>query len=198
MGKRSQLSIEEKTRILCWRAAGVTAKEMGERLGRNAMTIRRHIAAMKDLPSSATPPPAAARSGRPRVTSVPQDLRMKSYVQKNPFKTAKQLRKEVPGWGNVSVRTIQDRLKRELGLPARFFTLGLNKKKLFPYNTPKKKSWRYLMYMSVIKCKKNFKKLSAVAVLKKIQIFFKTLLTLLNKKKINFFLDFSTLKCLNI
>ena len=119
MGKRSQLSIEEKTRILCWRAAGVTAKEMGERLGRNAMTIRRHIAAMKDLPSSATPPPAAARSGCPRVTSVPQDLRMKSYVQKNPFKTAKQLRKEVPGWGNVSVRTIQDRLKRELGLPAR-------------------------------------------------------------------------------
>ena len=39
MGKRSQLSIEEKTRILCWRAAGVTAKEMGERLGRNAMTM---------------------------------------------------------------------------------------------------------------------------------------------------------------
>ena len=57
------------------------------------------------------------------------------------------------------------------------------------------------MYMSVIKCKKNFKKLSAAvaaAVTKKIQIFFKTLLTLLNKKKINFFLDFSTPKCLNI
>ena len=87
--------------------------------------------------------------------------------------------------------------------PLDFFTLGLNKKKLFPYNTPKKKSWRYLMYMSVIKCKKNFKKLSAAAavaaaVTKKIQIFFKTLLTLLNKKKINFFLDFSTPKCLNI
>ena len=48
--------------------------------------------------------------------------------------------------------------------PLDFFTLGLNKKKLFPYNTPKKKSWRYLMYMSVIKCKKNFKKLSAAAV----------------------------------
>ena len=69
--------------------------------------------------------------------------------------------------------------------PLDFFTLGLNKIKLFPYNTPKKKSWRYLMYMSVIKCKKNFKKLSAVAaaVTKKIQIFFKTLLTLLNNKK---------------
>ena len=44
------------------------------------------------------------------------------------------------------------------------------------------------MYMSVIKCKKNFKKLSAAvavaaAVTKKIQIFFKTLLTLLNNKK---------------
>ena len=76
--------------------------------------------------------------------------------------------------------------------PLDFFTLGLNKKKLFPYNTPKKKSWRYLMYMSVIKCKKNFKKLSAAAavaaaVTKKIQIFFKTLLTLLYKKKLIFF-----------
>ena len=155
MGKRSQLSIEEKTRILCWRAAGVTAKEMGERLGRNAMTIRRHIAAMKDLPSSATPPPAAARSGRPRVTSVPQDLRMKSYVQKNPFKTAKQLRKEVPGWGNVSVRTIQDRLKRELGLPARraakkpLLTEAMKRKRLAfarKYKHWSEHDWRQVMF----------------------------------------------------
>ncbi len=40
-------------------------------------------------------------------------------MQKNPFKSARQLKNEVPGWGNISVRTIQHRLLENLGLPSR-------------------------------------------------------------------------------
>jgi hypothetical protein len=40
-----------------------------------------------------------------------QDRRLKSYVEQNPFKSARQLKNEVAGWGDVSVRTIQDPAK---------------------------------------------------------------------------------------
>jgi hypothetical protein len=43
---------------------------------------------------------------------------MKSYIEHNPFKSTRQLKNEVAGWGDVSVRTIQDRLQKKLGLPS--------------------------------------------------------------------------------
>jgi hypothetical protein len=45
--------------------------------------------------------------------------RLWRYVNANPFKTAKQLKKEVFGWSNVSVRMIQHVLQKELNLPSR-------------------------------------------------------------------------------
>ena len=116
MGRAKQLTMEEKTRIMCWGAEGVTPKDIAHRLGRNAATIRKHLAVLRDLPPNATPPPPKPRSGRPCSTSTRQDTRLINYVQRYPLKTARQLQKEVPGWRQVAVRTIQKRLQRKLGL----------------------------------------------------------------------------------
>ncbi len=64
-------------------------------------------------------PPQKARSGRPSKTSKAQDQRLKAYVEKYPFKSARELKNEVVVWADVSVRTIQERLQKKLGLPSR-------------------------------------------------------------------------------
>jgi len=42
---------------------------------------------------------------------------LRHYVQQFPFKTAKELKNEVPGWENWSVHYIQNMLQKRLGLP---------------------------------------------------------------------------------
>jgi hypothetical protein len=48
-----------------------------------------------------------------------REQRLKVYIEAHPFKTAKELKQEIPGWGDISVRTIQRVLLQRLGLPAR-------------------------------------------------------------------------------
>ncbi len=152
MPKAKQFS---QTKIMCWAAAGTTTKEIAARLGRSERATRTHIAALKNLPVNSSPPPTAARSGRPSKTSTTQDRRLKSYVEQNPFKSARQLKKEVAGWGDVSVRTIQDRLQRKLGLPSRraakkpLLTSTMRKKRLAfarKYKNWNASQWRNVMY----------------------------------------------------
>jgi transposase len=45
--------------------------------------------------------------------------RLKIYVTRNPFKTARELKNEVFGWEEISVRRIQEILKDKLKLPSR-------------------------------------------------------------------------------
>jgi hypothetical protein len=71
---------------------------------------------LKSLPPNASPLPLKFTHGRPAPTSTIQDERLKRHVLKNPFKSARELKNEVPGWSNVSVRTIQHRLQKQLGL----------------------------------------------------------------------------------
>ena len=104
MGKGMQLSLEEKTKIMCWSEIGMTNTEIAERLGRSVVTIRLHRRLLKDLPPNAPPPPPRPRSGRPRISSPRRDARLKKYVELNPAKTAKELKKEVFGWDDKSVR----------------------------------------------------------------------------------------------
>jgi hypothetical protein len=51
-----------------------------------------HIAALKQLPMNSTLLLLPAQSGSPSVTSMTKDRRLKSYVEQNPFKSARQLK----------------------------------------------------------------------------------------------------------
>jgi hypothetical protein len=48
-----------------------------------------------------------------------QDERLRRYILHNPFKTARELKGEVPGFVDISVRTIQHICQKRLGLPSR-------------------------------------------------------------------------------
>ena len=120
MPRAKQFSMIEKTRIQCWYHEGIlSTTEMAAQLGRNAAAVRRIVASIRDLPEFAPPTPAAKRSGRPRAATFKQEKRLKNYVMANPFKTAKELKREVPGWESKSVRVIQQTLRTRLGLPSR-------------------------------------------------------------------------------
>jgi hypothetical protein len=45
--------------------------------------------------------------------------RLRSYVLQHPFKSAKQLRRNIIGWQRISVRSIQHVLQKDPGLPSR-------------------------------------------------------------------------------
>ena len=119
MPRAKQFSMIEKTRIQCWFHEGMSTTEIAAQLGRNAAAVRRIVASIRDLPEFAPPSPAAKRSGRPRAATFKQEKRLKNYVMANPFKTAKELKREVPGWESKSVRVIQQTLRTRLGLPSR-------------------------------------------------------------------------------
>jgi transposase len=118
MGTEKRFSLEELTSIKCWLQFGVKTKEIAARLGRSERSVRRQFSRLRSLPPKASPLPPKATTGRPTATSTIQDERLKRYVLKNPFKSARELKNEVPGWSDVSVRTIQHRLQKKLGLPA--------------------------------------------------------------------------------
>jgi hypothetical protein len=48
-----------------------------------------------------------------------QEDRLRRYLLCYPFKTAKQLKLEVPGWTSAAVRTVQDICSKKLGLLSR-------------------------------------------------------------------------------
>jgi len=116
MGTEKRFSLEELTSIKCWIQCGVKTKEMAARLGRSERGVRRQVSRLKSLPPNASPLPPKASTGRPTATSKTQDERLRRYVLRNPLKSARELKNEVPGWSNVSVRTIQHRLQKKLGL----------------------------------------------------------------------------------
>ncbi len=94
--------------------------------------MRNHLSVLKKLPPNASPPLPKARSGRPSKTSKTQDHRLKAYVEKYLFKSARQLKNEVVGWDDVSFRTIQEWLQKKLGLPSCFFYFRASLKNIFP------------------------------------------------------------------
>lgn len=119
MPRAKQFSVVEKTQIKCWYHEGVSCKEIAGRLECNAAAVRKIVAAVRDIPANLPPPAALKRSGRPRLATRKAERRLKLFVQQHPFKTAKELRREVPGWRAASVRLIQKTLKERLDLPAR-------------------------------------------------------------------------------
>lgn len=119
MPRAKQFDVAEKSKIMAWSGEGIPFKEIAERLGRNVAAVRKIAAKLREVPLSSTPPPAKRRSGRPRLTDPRQDELLRRYVLKHPFKTAKDLKREVPGFAAMSVRRLQEILRHRLNLPSR-------------------------------------------------------------------------------
>lgn len=119
MPRGKHFDVAEKSKIMAWYMEKVPAKEIAARLNRNVSAVFKIIRENKDLPITSPPTPPKKRSGRPRHHSHVQEDRLRRYLLRHPFKTAKQLKLEVPGWSDAAVRTIQDICNKRLGLPSR-------------------------------------------------------------------------------
>jgi hypothetical protein len=78
-----------------WLQDGAKTTETAARLGCIPSTI------FKKLPPNSLLPAAKSRSGRPMKSSARENKRLKDYAVRFPFKTARELKKEVPGWDNL-------------------------------------------------------------------------------------------------
>ncbi|KAG7172976.1 Transposable element Tc1 transposase-like 2 [Homarus americanus] len=115
----TNLTREEKVRILTLIEEKVPVNEILRRTGRNEATIHRLKAVARDLPPASVPP-AKPRSGRPHKTSKTTDALLRREVLKTPHITAAELQRNHPGvLRNVAQRTIQHCLQKELHLPCR-------------------------------------------------------------------------------
>jgi hypothetical protein len=124
MGKGKQFLSEEKSKIMCWGEIGIKSKEIAARQGRRERVVWIHLSVLKKLP------PPKARSGRPSKTSKAQDQRLKAYVEKYLFQSARQLKNEVVGGLTFAVRTLQKQLQKKLGLPSCFFDFRASSKNI--------------------------------------------------------------------
>jgi hypothetical protein len=55
MGRKSDVSFEEKTQLICLAQEGVNTNNIAERLGHHLDAVRKHIAAFKKLPLTTLP-----------------------------------------------------------------------------------------------------------------------------------------------
>ncbi|KAG7177285.1 hypothetical protein Hamer_G000577 [Homarus americanus] len=114
----TNLTREEKVRILTLIEEKVPVNEIVRHTGRNKATIHRLKAVARDLPPASVPP-AKPRSGCPHKTSKTTDALLQREVLKTPHITAAELQRNQPDiLGNVAQRTIQHHLQKELHLPS--------------------------------------------------------------------------------
>jgi IS30 family transposase len=121
MPKSRQFDVVEKMKVMALFHQGVAPKDIAERLNRDVSTVRKVIRdnATTKLPVDATLPPAKKRSGRPSLATSKKEERLRCFVHRFLFKTAREIKEKVAGFANVSVRTIQRVCQKKLGLPSR-------------------------------------------------------------------------------
>ncbi|KAG7177743.1 PiggyBac transposable element-derived protein 4-like 6 [Homarus americanus] len=113
----TNLSAEEKIRILTLMEEKVPLVEIVRRTGRGIATLHRLKAAARHLPPGQLPA-SKPRTGRPRKTTPDTDTLLRRDVLRSSRKSAAELKKAHPDLlGNVSERTIQHRLQN-LNLPS--------------------------------------------------------------------------------
>jgi transposase len=117
MPKDRQFDVAEKKKVMALFHEGVAPKDIAARLNRDVSTVRKVIRDNKELPVEATPLPAKKRSGCPSLSTSKKQQRLRRFVRCFPFKTVREI-KEVAGFANVSVRTIQRVCQKNLGLPS--------------------------------------------------------------------------------
>jgi hypothetical protein len=155
MGKRKDITVEEKTKILCWKEEGVSTADIAARLGRHPAAIRKQYAILKNLPPMTPPSSIKKRLGGITKISFAMKNRLRQAVLKHPFKSAKELKKDVPGWDKISVHMIQHVLQKQLGLPSRvaakkpLLTQTMVKKRLrfcLKYKNWTERDWASVMF----------------------------------------------------
>jgi transposase len=100
-------------------ATGVKNAEIAAKLGRNIRSVQRILRSLKSLPEDELPPPPMKRCGRPKKLTSKKMNRLRSFVSRYPFKTALEVKQELAGFNNISVRRIQEVLQKHLKMPAR-------------------------------------------------------------------------------
>jgi hypothetical protein len=119
MLRGKQFDIVEKAKdfglAFCW----PICKEIAGKLKRHDASIRKVICDNKALPEDALPSAPKRRSGRPRIMEHGHEERLRFYLLWFPFKTAKELKAEVPGCAKLSVSQIQLICQKRLALPSR-------------------------------------------------------------------------------
>jgi transposase len=136
MPRKKQISSEEKLQVRCWAEAGISTAEIAKRLGRHIRSIQKVIVALKKVPANMPPPPPGKRSGRPKLVSYRMMERLRLFISRNPFKTAREVKQELLGFDNISVRRIQELLQKNLKMPAKsaakkpLLTAKMTKKRL--------------------------------------------------------------------
>ncbi len=101
MDKRWDITVEEKTKILCWKEEGVSTVEIATRLGRHPAGVQRQYVVLKKLPPMTPPLSIKKRLVGIRKITLAMKSRLKQEVLRNTFKSARELKKEVPGWDNL-------------------------------------------------------------------------------------------------
>jgi hypothetical protein len=77
-------------------------------LGCHPAAIRKHVAVLKSLPPSTPVLSFKRRPGSHRKIWDTMKDRLRRHVLQHPFKSAKQLRRDIIGWQRISVRSIQN------------------------------------------------------------------------------------------
>lgn len=115
----TKLNLEEKAKVMALVAEGLSNREIGRRLGRSNTAVRRVKQAAATLGTTSAPHRKKG-TGRKRKTDRRTDKMLEREVKKDPFVTAKELKGMYPDLlGEVSVRTVQVRLQKDLKLPCR-------------------------------------------------------------------------------
>jgi hypothetical protein len=97
---------------------GSVNRQNSVKIGPLSVAVQKQYVILKKLPPMTLLSSIKKRLGDIRKISFAKN-RLKQGMLKNPFKSAEELKKEVPGLDKISVHMIQHVLQKQLGLPFR-------------------------------------------------------------------------------
>jgi hypothetical protein len=112
-----KLKIEEKAKILAWKADGASSEKIAARLGHHHLSIDRLFVKSIGLPDNAIPGRKKC-SGRPRKMTEDLLAILKRQIDKYPMMTTADLKESTPELAGVAHHTIAHVLQKYLKVPS--------------------------------------------------------------------------------
>jgi hypothetical protein len=106
-----KLKIEEKAKILAWKADGASSEKIAVRLGHHQLSIDRLFVKSMGLPDNAIPGRKKC-SGRPRKMTEDLLAILKRHIDKYPMMTTADLKESTPELAGVAHHTIAHVLQK--------------------------------------------------------------------------------------